>query len=72
MADFVYSDDHNMKPIRDRRLNNLVFASGLHKHMKLMIPAKATEADMTKFHNPKYVRFLREITPEKTKQYPAQ
>lgn len=66
IGNFYYDEGHPMKPVRVRMCHSLVLAYGLHKHLQVFRPRRATPVEMMRFHTPDYVKFLQNATPENT------
>jgi histone deacetylase 1/2 len=66
IGNFYYDEGHPMKPVRVRMTHSLVLAYGLHKHMQVFRPRRATPVEMMRFHAAEYVKFLQTATPENT------
>lgn len=47
-----------------RMAHNLIIAYGLHKDLIMHSPGPATQSEITKFHSPDYIDFLKRVTPE--------
>jgi acetoin utilization deacetylase AcuC-like enzyme len=62
---FYYGQGHPMKPHRVRMAHSLILHYGLYEQMECYRPNRATEQDMTAFHAPDYVQFLRTVTPDR-------
>jgi len=67
VANFHYGAGHPMKPHRLALTHNLVLAYGLYRKMEIYRPYRASEADLTTFHLPEYVDFLKHVGPDRTK-----
>jgi histone deacetylase 1/2 len=67
-----YGPNHPMKPHRLCMTHHLVLAYGLHRHLQMFRPRKATANDFLQFHAEDYVKFLSSITPDKQQQYISQ
>ncbi|KAJ1860329.1 histone deacetylase [Coemansia sp. RSA 2703] len=63
-GDFHYGRQHPMKPHRLTLTNHLVLNYGLHRHMDVYEPRRATEAEIRAFHAEDYVDFLKRVTPD--------
>lgn len=61
---FYFGLHHPMKPFRIALVNELILAYGLDEHLNYYTPRDATFQDMSLYHTPDYVRFLKNITPE--------
>ena len=66
IGNFYYDEGHPMKPVRVRMTHSLVLAYGLHKHLSMFRPRRATPVEMMRFHTPAYINFLEKATPENT------
>ncbi|KAH0791487.1 acetylpolyamine aminohydrolase [Histomonas meleagridis] len=64
IGNFYYDEKHPMKPVRVRMTHDLVLAYGLHKHLQVFRPRRATPVEMMRFHSPEYIKFLQTATPE--------
>lgn len=56
---FHYGSDHPMKPFRLNLTYGLVLAYGMHKHMSVYKPSKASVSDLAKFHSREYIELLK-------------
>ena len=52
-----------MRPHRLELTNQLVLSYGLHEHMTMHAPRKATEEELREFHNADYIDFLKRYVP---------
>ena len=66
IGNFYYDEGHPMKPVRVRMTHALVLAYGLHHHLQVFRPRRATPVEMMRFHTPEYVKFLQNATPDNT------
>lgn len=66
---YYYGHRHPMKPHRLTLTNSLVMNYGLHKKMKMYIPALATAKEMCRFHSQDYIEFLERVTPRNVDQF---
>ena len=64
IGNFYYDHHHPMKPVRVRMAHCLVMAYGLHNHLQVFSPRRATASEMLNFHSQDYIRFLQNATPE--------
>ena len=64
IGNFYYDHHHPMKPVRVRMAHCLVLAYGLHNHLQVFSPRRATASEMLNFHSQDYIRFLQNATPE--------
>lgn len=55
VGNFHYGACHPMKPHRLSVLHSLVVNYGLHKHMQIYRPYRASAKDMCKFHSVQYI-----------------
>ncbi|KAI8872432.1 histone deacetylase [Ramicandelaber brevisporus] len=55
---------HPMKPHRLTLANHLVVSYGLHRHMDVFQPRRATEQELLDFHAEDYIDFLKRVTPD--------
>lgn len=62
---YFYGQGHDMKPLRITMTHELVKNYGLLEHMQHLKPPLATDSDFLRFHTDDYVKFLKEVTPEK-------
>ena len=67
-----YGANHPMKPHRITMAHHLVLAYGLHEHMEVIRPRKATATEMSQFHAEEYIDFLSKVVPETSQDYLAQ
>lgn len=58
-----------MKPQRLAAMHSLVVNYELHKYMTVFTPPRATVLDLTRFHSPEYVQFLKRVSPANAEQY---
>eukprot|EP00041_Stephanoeca_diplocostata_P034974 m.1215519 g.1215519 ORF g.1215519 m.1215519 type:complete len:489 (-) comp24611_c0_seq6:1224-2690(-) len=65
VANFHYGAGHPMKPHRLALTHNLLLNYGVYRKMEVYRPYRATIEDMSTFHLPEYVNFLKNIRPEK-------
>jgi acetoin utilization deacetylase AcuC-like enzyme len=56
--------EHAEHPETKRRFRNLVEVSGLHKHLILIEPRPATEAEVLRFHSRAYMERIRELSAD--------
>lgn len=61
-----------MKPQRLAAMHNLVVNYELHKCMTVLEPPRATEMDLTRFHSPEYVDFLKRVSPANAEHFESQ
>ena len=64
IGNFYYDPGHPMKPVRVRMTHDLVLAYGLHSHLQVFQPRRASAIEMMRFHSPEYIKFLQTVTPE--------
>ena len=64
VGNFYYDEGHPMKPVRVRMTHCLVMAYGLHNHLQVFRPRRATANEMMQFHSQDYIKFLQNSTPE--------
>eukprot|EP00039_Didymoeca_costata_P013218 m.197267 g.197267 ORF g.197267 m.197267 type:complete len:152 (-) comp15710_c1_seq6:3975-4430(-) len=69
VGNFHYGAGHPMKPHRLALTHNLVLNYGLYRKMEVFRPYRACEEDMTMFHTPEYIDFLKRVTPENQKHF---
>ena len=55
----IMQERHPMRPHRLELTNQLVLGYGLHNHMSIYDPRKATEEELCSFHNVDYIDFLK-------------
>ncbi|KAJ2823615.1 histone deacetylase, partial [Coemansia erecta] len=67
-GNFHYGRQHPMKPHRLTLTNHLVLNYGLHRHMSVYEPRRATEDEMREFHSEGYIDFLKRVTPDSQAQ----
>lgn len=59
VGNFHYGTGHPMKPHRLSVIHSLILNYGLHKHMQIYRPYKASAHDMCRFHSDEYIgKFL--------------
>ena len=68
VGNYYYFQNHPMKPIRVRMTHSLVLAYGLHHHLEVFRPRRATPEEMMRFHTPGYIKFLQTSTPQSVQQ----
>jgi|GEM_PF-767169 len=59
-----YGPGHPMKPGRLKLTHNLILTYGLHRKMNMYRPHRATAAELSQFHSPEYIEFIRKASPE--------
>jgi len=64
VGNYYYFKNHPMKPIRVRMTHSLVLSYGLHNHLQVFRPRRATPEEMMRFHTPSYIKFLQNVTPQ--------
>ena len=64
VGNFHYGSYHPMKPHRLALTHNLILYYGLWKKMDVFRAPPATDFDLTRFHAPDYIDFLKRVTPE--------
>ena len=69
IGEHYYGPGHPMKPHRLQMTHNLVLAYNLYKKMDVYRPHWATDEEMTQFHSPQYVEFLRRVTPDNEHEF---
>ncbi|KXN68755.1 hypothetical protein CONCODRAFT_79658 [Conidiobolus coronatus NRRL 28638] len=62
IGNYHYETGHPMKPHRMRMTHDLVTGYGLHNHMKVVQPRRATDAEMTMYHSDEYIDLLKSIS----------
>ncbi|RKP39010.1 histone deacetylase Rpd3 [Dimargaris cristalligena] len=67
VGNYTFGPNHVMKPQRMRMVHNLVVNYGMHKHMEIMRPNRATFLQMTQFHTDEYIDFLKTVCAENAK-----
>lgn len=55
VGNFHYGTGHPMKPHRLSVIHSLILNYGLHKHMQIYRPYKASAHDMCRFHSDEYI-----------------
>ena len=63
VGNFHYGSQHPMKPQRIAACHSLVLNYGLHNYMTCIEPPKASFEEMSQFHAPDYLEFLRTVNP---------
>lgn len=63
VGSFHYGSQHPMKPQRIAACHSLVLNYGLHNYMTCIEPPKANFEEMSMFHAPDYLEFLRTVNP---------
>lgn len=69
VGNFYYAQGHPMKPHRMRMTHNLLVAYGMVDKMDVLLPPRASERDMTRFHADEYISFLKTVTPENAMEH---
>lgn len=69
VGNFHYGPNHPMKPQRLAAMHSLVVNYELYKYMTVITPPRATVLDLTRFHSPEYVQFLKRVSPANAEQY---
>ncbi|GMS93051.1 hypothetical protein PENTCL1PPCAC_15226, partial [Pristionchus entomophagus] len=59
IGNYYYGQGHVMKPQRIRMTHTLLLNYGLYKDLEVYRPFAASFEDMTRFHSPEYISFLR-------------
>ncbi|KAL6122743.1 histone deacetylase 1 [Nucleospora cyclopteri] len=62
IANYNYSRGHPMKPLREKMTFSLVVNYGLHEHMDILKPFKASYENLLNFHSKDYVNFLSSVS----------
>ncbi|KAI8871860.1 hypothetical protein GQ42DRAFT_177602 [Ramicandelaber brevisporus] len=70
VGNYQYSVTHPMKPQRMRMTHSLVTNYGLSSKMQVLVPPRATKAQMTRFHTDEYIDFITLMTPEVVEKHP--
>ncbi|KAH0569817.1 Histone deacetylase [Spironucleus salmonicida] len=58
-----------MKPFRAAMVQELILAYGLDENLNFFTPRDARFEELSLFHAPEYVRFLKSVTPETTHKF---
>lgn len=58
ITDFVFSEDHPMKPKRMRMTHSLIEDYQLTKYMRMFNGRSATPEEICEFHHPDYIAYL--------------
>lgn len=66
---FYFGLHHPMKPFRAAMVNELILSYGLDEHLNYYQPRDATFQDLTLYHTPDYIRFLKNIAPETVQKF---
>ncbi|KAI1727951.1 histone deacetylase domain-containing protein [Ditylenchus destructor] len=69
VGNFHYGAHHPMKPQRLAAMHSLVVNYELHKYMTVLTPPRASLLDMSRFHSPEYVQFLKRVSPANAEQF---
>mmetsp|Transcript_5354 Transcript_5354/g.15737 ORF Transcript_5354/g.15737 Transcript_5354/m.15737 type:complete len:454 (-) Transcript_5354:95-1456(-) len=64
MGHYYYGPGHPMKPHRLKLAHHLILSYGLYRKLEVYRPHRAEAEEMTRFHSPEYIDFLRRITPD--------
>ena len=64
IGEYYYGPGHPMKPHRLQMTHNLIVAYSLYKKMDVYRPHWATDEEMSLFHAPDYIDFLRRVNPD--------
>ena len=64
IGEYYYGPGHPMKPHRLQMTHNLIVAYSLYKKMDVYRPHWATDEEMSLFHSPDYIDFMRRVTPD--------
>lgn len=64
MGHYYYGPGHPMKPHRLKLTHHLLLTYGLYRKMEVYKPHLAEAEEMTRFHTPEYIDFLRRVTPD--------
>lgn len=64
MGAYYYGPGHPMKPHRLQMTHNLILSYHLYRKMEVYGPHLATDEEMTQFHTPEYIDFIRRVTPD--------
>lgn len=64
IGEYYYGPGHPMKPHRLQMTHNLILAYSLYKKMDVYRPHWATDEEMSLFHSPDYVDFIRRVNPD--------
>jgi len=59
VGNYHYGERHPMRPQRLELTNQLVLGYGLHDRMTMHSPRRATEEELTEFHDADYIDFIR-------------
>ncbi|KAK0405531.1 hypothetical protein QR680_018041 [Steinernema hermaphroditum] len=72
VGNYYYGQGHVMKPHRIRMTHHLLLNYGIYRNLEVYRPFPATFEEMTRFHSPDYMNFLRTATPDNLKQFNKQ
>jgi len=72
IGEYYYGPGHPMKPHRLQMAHNLVLSYSLYKKMDVYRPHWATDEEMTAFHSPEYIDFMRRVTPDNQQDFAKQ
>ncbi|EFP09707.1 hypothetical protein GCK72_025252 [Caenorhabditis remanei] len=64
IGNYYYGVEHVMKPNRIRMAHHLILNYGMYRHLGIFRPFPATVEEMSRFHNPGYLEFLKKATPD--------
>ncbi|CAH6721116.1 probable histone deacetylase Hos2p [[Candida] jaroonii] len=64
VTEFHYGPHHPMKPFRLMLTDQLVISYKLYEVMDLYTPTRASENQMSRFHDESYIEFLKRTTPQ--------
>ena len=64
IGEYYYGPGHPMKPHRLQMTHNLILSYSLYKKMDVYRPHWATDEEMSLFHSPDYVDFIRRVNPD--------
>ncbi|KRZ01954.1 Histone deacetylase 1 [Trichinella zimbabwensis] len=64
IGNYMFSPNHDMKPIRVRMVHCLVYEYQLYRQVTIMEPHRATPDEMKIFHDEDYIDMLRRAKPE--------
>ena len=58
IADYTFSKDHPMKPMRIKMVHELIYNYGLTNKLDMYHSKEASSLEMMQFHHPHYIKYL--------------
>ncbi|CAI2298020.1 unnamed protein product [Caenorhabditis sp. 36 PRJEB53466] len=71
-GNFYYGQGHPMKPHRVRMTHSLIVNYGLYRKLNVMRPARASFAEITRYHSDDYINFLKDVKSDNLSQFSDQ